>query len=152
MLLKPKEFKVKDIDGIERTYMLSRFPAIAGREIIAKYPLSALPKLGDYAINEETMLKLMAFVAVVTDQGQEIELKNRTLVDNHVPDFETGLRIEAAMIEYNCSFFHNGQSLTFFQAIAQKAQAYLIKTLMDLSVQSSKKAKPPSTNSAQSTP
>lgn len=142
MLLQPKEFKVKTPDGIEKTYVLSKFPAIQGREIIAKYPLSAMPKLGDYAVNEETMLKLMAFVGV-TIGDNTLPLTTRTLVDNHVPDWETLARIEMAMMEYNCSFFANGRSLDFLTAIAQKAQALLSKTLMDLSAQSSRRNSQP---------
>ena len=50
-MLQPKEFKTTDQSGTERTYILSKFPAVQGREIISKYPLSAMPKLGDYAVN-----------------------------------------------------------------------------------------------------
>lgn len=137
-LLEPKDFTVTTQAGEERTYILSKFPAVAGREIIAKYPLSAMPKLGDYAVNEETMLKLMAYVAVPTDNG-ELPLKTRALVDNHVPDWETLARIEVGMMEYNCSFFGNGRASTFFAGIAQKAQALITKTLTDLSGQLSQK-------------
>ena len=63
-MIEPKEITVETQKGEKRVYILSKFPAVQGREIIAKYPLSAMPKLGDYAVNEETMLKLMAFVAV----------------------------------------------------------------------------------------
>lgn len=139
MLLQPKEFTTNAQDGSARAYVLSKFPAVAGREIIAKYPLSAMPKLGDYAVNEETMLKLMSFVAVRLGDGSEIPLKSRALVDNHVPDWETLARIEVAMMEYNCSFFGTGRASTFFEAIARKAQAFLTSTLTDLLVQSSPK-------------
>ena len=50
----------------DKEFMLSKFPAVAGSEIIAKYPLSGLPKLGDYKVNEETMLKINVIVAVTT--------------------------------------------------------------------------------------
>lgn len=146
-MLQPKEIRVTAQAGDERVYILSKFPAIAGREIIAKYPLSAMPKLGDYAVNEETMLKLMAFVGVpMGDDKEPLMLKTRALIDNHVPEWETLARVEVAMLEYNVSFFGNGKASGFLEAITQKAQALLSRTLTDLSGQSSPKEKRPSTN------
>lgn len=40
MLIKPKEVQIKDVDGIEKAFVISRLPAVTGREILAKYPLS----------------------------------------------------------------------------------------------------------------
>ncbi len=63
-MIEPKTIAIVDGNGKEKDFIISKFPAIQGREIIAKYPTSSLPKIGDYAVSEETMLKLMAFVAV----------------------------------------------------------------------------------------
>lgn len=145
-MIQPKEITIKTQAGDELTFVLSKFPAIQGREIVAKYPLSAVPKLGDYAVNEETMLKLMRFVGVPRDDTEPLLLTTRALVDNHVPDWEVLAQIEFGMLEYNCSFFGNGKGSTFFEAITQKAQAFLSRTLMDLSAQSSQKKSPPSTS------
>ncbi len=145
-MIQPKEITVETATGESRVFVLSKFPAVQGREIVAKYPLSAVPKLGDYAVNEETMLKLMAFVGVPRETGPALMLSTRALVDNHVPDWETLARLEMAMLEYNCSFFGNGKGSTFFEAIAQKAQAFLSQTLTDLSAQSSQKKPPRSTS------
>jgi hypothetical protein len=140
-MIEPKEITIETQRGESRVYVLSKFPAVQGREIIAKYPLSAMPKLGDYAVNEETMLKLMAFVAVPRTEGGPLPLSTRALVDNHVADWETLARIEMAMMEYNVSFFGNGKGSTFLEAITLKAQAFLSKTLTDLSGLSSQKGK-----------
>lgn len=140
-MIEPKEATIETQRGESRVYILSKFPAVQGREIIAKYPLSAVPKLGDYAVNEETMLKLMAFVAVPQGDRPPLQLTTRGLVDNHVPDWETLARIEVAMLEYNISFFANGKGSTFLEAIAQKAQAFLSRTLTDLSAQLSQPTK-----------
>lgn len=140
-MIDPKEITVETQRGESRVYVLSKFPAVQGREIIAKYPLSAMPKLGDYQVNEETMLKLMTFVAVPQDGREPLRLITRALVDNHVPDWETLARIEFAMMEYNVSFFGNGKGSTFLEAITRKAQAFLTKTLTDLSGQLSPKEK-----------
>lgn len=141
-MIQPKEITIETQDGKSRAFVLSKFPAIQGREIIAKYPLSAMPKLGDYEVNEETMLKLMSFVAVPRETGEPLRLTTRALVDNHVGDWETLARVEMAMMEYNCSFFGNGRASTFFEVIAQKAQALISRTLTDLSAQSSPKRSP----------
>jgi hypothetical protein len=140
-MIEPKEIEIETQKGEKRVYIISKFPAIQGREIVAKYPLSAMPKLGDYAVNEETMLKLMCFVAVPRENGAPLQLTTRALVDNHVPDWETLAKIEIAMMEYSVSFFGNGRASTFFEGIAQKAQALIFKTLTDLSGQSSPKEK-----------
>lgn len=142
-MIEPKEVEIENPDGTKSRYILSKFPAVQGREIIAKYPLSAMPKLGDYAVNEETMLKLMAFVAVPREGGEPLALTTRALVDNHVKSWETLARVEMAMMEYNVSFFGNGKGSTFLEAIVAKARVFLSQTLTDLSAQSSRKGKQP---------
>ncbi|MGJ0509061.1 MAG: hypothetical protein ACR652_18460 [Methylocystis sp.] len=146
-MLEPKSIEVQTQAGVTRTYTISKFPAVAGREIVAKYPLSGMPKLGDYAVNEETMLKLMAFVAATPPSGGDpVQLTTRALVDNHVPDWETLAKLEIAMMEYNVSFFGNGRASGFFEGIAQKLPALLTKILTDSLRQLSEKNKQRSTN------
>src|SRR4051812_21747791 len=99
-LLDPSELILEDDQGKPHKYVLSKFPAVQGREIIAKYPTSALPKIGDYAVSEEVMLKLMSFVAAESN-GTQVRLATRALVDNHVPSWEMLARIEMAMMEKN---------------------------------------------------
>jgi len=140
-MIDPKLIDPKQIEIDEKQFIISKFPAVAGREIISKYPLSAVPKLGDYAVNEETMLKLMAYVAVEKD-GRTMGLSNKALIDNHVGSWETLAKIEMAMLEYNCSFFQNGRISRFFDDIAQNIPQWISKTLMALSAQSSQVEKP----------
>jgi len=138
-MIDPKETEIPLPGGGTKTYVLCKFPAIAGREIIAKYPLSAVPKLGDYAVNEETMLKLMCYVGVPREGKEPLMLTTRALVDNHCPSWEVLARVEMAMLEYNVSFFAGGRSSSFFELISQKAQAWLTSTLMASLAQSSPK-------------
>jgi hypothetical protein len=141
----PQDF---EIDG--KVYILSKFPAIAGREIVAKYPISSLPKLGEYAVNEETMIKLMAYVGVYTtpDRNPEriLRLTSRALIDNHVSGWEILAKIEMAMLEYNCSFFQNGRVSNLLRDFAQKLPALISKILTDSLGQLSPREKPPTTN------
>lgn len=149
-LIEPKEVTIETQSGSKKTYILSKFPAIQGREIISQYPVSAIPKIGDYATNQAVMLKLMCFVAVNID-GTELKLFTKELVDNHVPDWETLVKIEKGMMEYNCSFFGEGRNSNFSAVIAQKARPLITKILTDLLEQSSLKKAQHSTNSEQST-
>ncbi|AAT37721.1 gp15 E [Burkholderia phage BcepB1A] len=129
MLIQPKEIEVLTGAGDEgtRTYVISKLPATVAREVITQYPVSAIPKLGDYARNEELMLKLMGYVELPGAGA----LKTRALIDNHVPDFETLARLEMAMLEYNCSFFAKGKASGFLASLAEKVQALITSTLTD---------------------
>lgn len=140
-LIKPKDVSVKDIDGNEKAFVVSRFPAVAGREIVSKYPLSALPKLGDYAVNEETMLKAMAYVGVPTVQDEIQMLTTRALVDSHVTDFEMLMRLEAEVLGHNTSFFQQGKTSAFFAAFGKNLRGWISSTLTDLLVESLQAAK-----------
>lgn len=139
-LIEPKEIEV---DGKE--YIISKFPAIEGREIIAMYPLSGLPKIGDYQKNQEVMLKLMSYVAVKV--GEIImPLNNNKLVNSHVKSWETLGKLEIKMMEYNCSFFQVGRISTFLDGFAQKLPAWISRILTDSLGQLLQQEKPPSTN------
>lgn len=126
-MLEPKE-----LEGTP--YVLSKFPATVGREIILQYPTSALPKVGDYNTNEALMLKIMSYVGVVTEASDvPLMLKTRALIDNHVPDAETLMKLEWAMLNHNFSFFANGSLSGILDRVASQAVQLIQKTLMDLS-------------------
>ncbi|WP_179038232.1 hypothetical protein [Limnobaculum xujianqingii] len=132
-LIKPKAITVTDADKNEYPFIISRLPATVGREILAKYPLSNAPKIGDYDVSHEAMLKMMRYVAVDIE-GNEIALKTQTLIDNHVPDGEALIRLEIEMLKYNTSFFGKDGSPGFLRYLLQKVSGSLpsiIKTLMD---------------------
>lgn len=140
MLLEPKHVQVNG-----KKFVLHKFPAIAGREIICNYPLTAVPKVGEYKTNEEIMLKLMKYVGVPINDIV-LPLSTAELVDQHTGSWETLMKLEAAMIEYNCSFFQNGLASTFLTGLAQKVPAWISKTLMDSLERLSQKEKQASMN------
>lgn len=127
MLIDPKEVII-DYEGEKLKFNISKFPATVGREIISKYPTANVPKLGDYKVSEETMLKLMKYVERVYDDRVQ-ELTSEALVNNHVPSWEVLTKIEALMIEYNCSFFKNGKVSDFLNKLKHLADAKNIETL-----------------------
>ena len=118
-LIKPLEIEVKDIDGNLHNFTISRLPAVAGREILAKYLGGTMPKVGDYKDNHESMLKMMKYVAVEID-GQLQTLQTQALIDNHIPDTECLLRLEIEMIRHNTSFFGNAGSSNLLDFLLQK--------------------------------
>ena len=150
MFLDSKSITVTLADGTEKAYTISKFPAVAGREIVSKYPIANMPKLGDYAVSEEIMLKLMCYVGVEGNTGI-MPLNSKALVDNHVPEWETLAKLEAAMMDYNCSFFQNGKASTFLGTLATKAEELISSILTDSLGQLSQAEKPRSTNSKRST-
>jgi hypothetical protein len=140
-MIEPKEITV---DG--KQYVLTKFPATKGREIATKYGISLLTKVSDYQANEETMLKLMAYVGVPRSSQPPLMLETQSLVDNHVKNFETLLKLEREMMVYNCGFFQDGRSWTFLEGLVRKAQPFLIKMSTLLSPLLSRMEKQPSTN------
>jgi hypothetical protein len=126
-MLEPKE-----LEGTK--FILSKFPATVGREIIMQYPTSALPKVGDYSTNEALMLKIMKYVGVKIDgRDAPLMLESMALVDNHVKSAEDLLRLEWAMMNYNFAFFGNGKLSGILDRVMTQAVALIQKTLTDLS-------------------
>lgn len=132
-LIEPKETQIKRQDGSVATFLIGKYPAIAGREIVTQYPVNNIPKLAEYQASEDVMLKLMQFVAIVPpgEDAQPIRLTTRALVDNHARDWETLARLEWQSLEYNCSFFANGSPSDIFQEWSQKAIRSIVQTLTD---------------------
>lgn len=130
-LIKPVEMQIKNRDGQEKTFIISRLPAIAGREILAKYPITNIPKLGEYKASEEAMRLLMQYVAVPRDDGQPLRLTTGALIDNHVEDGEQLLRIEWEMLRYNTSFFGAAGNSGFIEHMVKTYLPLIMSTLMD---------------------
>lgn len=130
MLINPKEITIT-FEGEELKFNIGKFPATVGREIITQYPINNIPKVGSYLQSEEIMLKLMKFVERVYDDKDPIPLVNKTLIDNHIPSWEVLIKIEAFVIDYNCSFFELGKVLSSLKEWKALAEPKNIKMLMD---------------------
>lgn len=147
MLIKPQNHSVANKDGVEKTFIISRLPATVAREVVAKYPTSALPKIGDYQVSEDVMLKMMQYVAVVLEDGTELRLSTKSLVDNHVEDVVQLLRLEYLMLEENTGFFGKGGSSGFLDSLLKKVLKSIMPTLTPLLQQLSAQDTPGSRNS-----
>lgn len=142
-LIKPKEVVLKNSDGDEKTFTISKIPAVDARKVLAMYPVANMPKVGDYAVSEEAMYLMMKYVAVEID-GRTQQLTSKALIDNHVTDGEQLVRLELAMLGYNTSFFQQGGSSDFCGAILRKYLPLIIQTVTDSLQQSSRRATLPS--------
>ncbi|MFY4006033.1 hypothetical protein [Achromobacter denitrificans] len=145
-LIKPRVIMVKNRDGVEKAFTISRLPATVAREVIAKYPLSNIPKLGDYQTSEEVMKKLMCYVAVDLD-GREQRLTTAALIDNHVDDGIQLMKLEIEMIEENTGFFGLGGQRGFLDCLLEKFLLSITPMLTPLLDQLSAQASPDSSSS-----
>lgn len=130
-LIKPQTVSVKDVDGGEHSFVISRLPATVGREILAKYPVSNIPKIGDYGVSTEAMQLMFRYVAIEREDGSHLRLTTQALIDNHVPDGEALIRLELEMLRYNFSFFGIAGDSDLVGSLLQKYLPLVIKTLMD---------------------
>lgn len=107
-----KTVEVKDSKGnvIEKKdFYISKFPAMLGREIMMRYAVSISKINEEYSTNEEILRKIMKHVRVELPDGRRVALESQTLIDNHVPDGEMLQALENAVLDYNFSFFRDGE-------------------------------------------
>lgn len=138
-MIEPQEIHVNG-----KTFLIGKYPAIAGREIIANYPLTALPKIGDYPANQRAMYKLMNYVYITVENGSTIALSTPELVDKYTGDWETLVKVEWESLRYNCSFFQNGKVSDFLKDFAQNLEGWISKILTVSLAQLSPTEKQPS--------
>lgn len=140
--LEPKQI---EIDGC--AFIISKLPAVEGREVFSKYASSNVPKVGQYEASEAIMLKLMTYVQRVPADGSEpIQLSTKVLVNNHVPNWEVLTKLEWQMLKYNFSFFQNGKASDFLKNVGALAKSEASKMLTDLLGKSLQAAKQHSEN------
>lgn len=144
---RPKMVEVRTMDGEPMQFVISRFDAVTGREIITQYPFSILSNLGisvslseqkgadltgfkhaealaaHYRRNMGIVEKMMTHVAVKTANGF-MRLENEGVIIGNVPDAETLLKLEWQVLNYNTSIVRNGKAINFFDLIKAKAMIF----------------------------
>lgn len=139
------EPKVHIIDGQE--FIFSLFPATEWREIVSGYPLTGMPKVGDYASNKTIMLKLMSYVAIPMPNGAPpLRLTTEGLINAHIRLGSTLVKVEWGMLQHNCDFLADGRISGFLEGLLEKLPEWITKILTQLSEKSSTQESPPSTN------
>lgn len=151
MLLEPKKITLTDQSGKDHVYQLGKMPYLCGgREVCTQFLSTAMPKVGDYEKNEALSLKMFQYIAVVT-ADREITLSTIDLVNNHVPDFVTGIKLEEAMLEHNLGFSVLGKLQEYRKQWDQSLPQLLTQILTPFQEAFAKQKSAPGTNSKQST-
>ena len=110
-LIQPKEI---EING--KKYILSKFPAMDGREIMRRYAILEKQRMN----NENSTIEggdrdlinlVMKYVAISLPDGRPLSLTTETLIDNHVPDWMALTRLEAEIVKYNSDPLDEGRLL-----------------------------------------
>lgn len=128
-LIKPKDVTITDLDGIERTFIISRLPATVGREILSKYPVANTPKIGDYGVSSEAMRLMMKYVAIPRDMAEPLCLTTQALIDNHIPDGLSLIKLEFEMLRYNTDFFGIGGNQDLVGSLIRKYLPLIMSTV-----------------------
>lgn len=111
-----------------KTYIINKFGAIAGRAIVAQYPLTMILQNKEYVRNEEVMMRLMSHVEIVLSDGSTQALTTRALIDNHVADWSDLVSIELAALKYNAPQFFDGTA----GSLLSKADNWLSAKLSEI--------------------
>lgn len=145
-MAKKKELILETEDGT-KTYVLHKIPYLSGaREVCTQFIPTGMPKIGDYKRNEELAQIIFAHVDVQLEGGKSLRLETKELVNNHVPDFQTGVKIEKEMLEFNFGFFDFGKTSALLKEFAQKHLAKILPILTESLAQLSAKEKQASKN------
>lgn len=146
LLLKPKQI---EING--NKFIISKMPCTVAQEVIMKLPTGFIPMLSNFEVSQDMAFKMLSYCERVYDGGQaNVPLISKEIIDNHVPDFNTLIQLEAECINYNYDFFANGKAWIFLNkgvCLAESKVSGILTDLLDRLLQAGGQ---PSTNSKQS--
>lgn len=139
-LIKPKEIELKDLDGDTHKFIISRFNALDGYELISNFPKTMFNKGGEsFKDHKEVLIKIFSHVEAFKQDGNTIRLTSEALINNHIPDYELLMKILKEVGTYNSSFLGNVSGLSIIDQIKTKLPTLAQKILMDSLKQLSKK-------------
>ena len=145
-----KDFKLLDPKKVEvngKTFIVSKFPAFDGYEIMIRYiPVHLANLNADFNKVKEMVLKVMKYVAVELPDGTLVRLENEDLINNHLSSGEEIMDLTAQIMDYNTSFFNGGKGLTFYKRLENLATQKVTEILTAFAVNLSHKNKQPSGN------
>ncbi len=110
-----KEVSITNQDGTISKYVLNKWSPMDGRSIVSGYPLSSIPKMGDYSKNEALMVKLMGYVSAHTVNGDLLPLCSDALINNHVHDWYSLATLEVESFRFNVSWLEDDESWSKFK-------------------------------------
>ncbi len=128
VLLEPKEI---EINGYK--FIISKMPCTVAQEVIFNLPTGLIPILSEFKKTEEQAFKMLAYCErVYTDGRGNVPLISKAIIDNHVPNFDTLIKLEYECLNYNFDFFGNGSLLGFLNKGVSLAKSNVSEILTDL--------------------
>ena len=141
--------KLIEINGCK--FIISKMPCTVAQEVIVQLPAGFIPIINNFSKSQEMAFKMLSYCERVYDDRANVPLISKELIDNHVPDFNTLIKLETACINHNYDFFENGAVWNFLTKGLCRAESSLSKILMDSLDKLLQAEKQHSTNSKQST-
>ena len=147
----PEDITIEDASGVKREFKISRLPYLGGgRELCTQFVPTGTPRVGDYEANEKLAALMFKHIAAVTPDGGHQVLSTPQFVQNFVPDFQTGIKLEAAMLEHNLGFSVAEKISGFLDQLTSIISQSSTQILTAFQEHSSKQTSQQSTNSEQS--
>lgn len=128
VLLEPKEV---EINGYK--FIISKMPCTVAQEVIFNLPTGLIPIISEFKKTEEQAFKMLAYCErVYTDGRSNVPLISKAIIDNHIPNFDTLIKLEYECLNYNFDFFGNGRALDFLNKGVSLAKSNVSEILTDL--------------------
>lgn len=127
MLLEPKEV---EINGCK--FLISKMPCMTAQEVAVKLPTGLLPLINQFSQSEEMVIKMLACCQRIYKDKPNVPLISKEIINNHVPDFDTLIKLEHECVQYNYDFFENGKLLNFLNKGVCLAESKVSGILTDL--------------------
>lgn len=125
--------KTVEINGYK--FIISKMPCTVAQEVIFKLPTGLIPLISQFSQSEEMALKMLSYCERVYADGQSnVRLISKALVDNHVPDFDTLIKLENECLQFNFDFFAQGKVLDFLNkglSLAESKASGILTDLLD---------------------
>jgi hypothetical protein len=125
--------KTVEINGYK--FVISKMPCTVAQEVIFKLPTGLIPLISQFSQSEEMAFKMLSYCErVYTDGRANVGLISRALIDNHVPDFDTLIKLEEECLKFNFDFFEQGKVLSFLNkglSLAESKASGILTDLLD---------------------
>ena len=114
------------VKGKEHKYFIGKIPWMGGgREVLAEYLPTALPRVGDYKRNEDLARILYANVVAIDSDGNHFPLTTDSMINNHIPDVKVALELEAAAFDKSTDFLILGKVLEYRTAWSLTVESFI---------------------------
>ena len=119
-LIKAEQVTVKDLDGNEHNFNVGRFPAIRGALLLKRLiPTGKDIFQGEDGNFERDLKDVLYYANKFLDDGDEVPLITGAMIDNHVPDGETAIKLALLVLNHNTNFMSPENQLAIRNKIMQ---------------------------------